>query len=62
MADEEKRKDYAITPNLRKRLEEMFADSPLNDEPLTKEQEDAVDRLMKRLKDETEPAHRPLPS
>jgi len=40
--------DRAITPDLRKRLEELFADSPLNDEPLTREQEEAIDRLMGR--------------
>ena len=46
--EQDLRKDHAITPNLRKRLEELFADSPLNDEPLTPEQEEAVDRLMGR--------------
>ena len=34
--------------DLRRRLEELFADSPLNDEPLTDEQKAAVDRLMGR--------------
>ena len=32
--EKELRKDRAVTPHLRKRLEELFADSPLNDEPL----------------------------
>jgi hypothetical protein len=34
--------------DLRRRLEELFADSPLNDEPLTDEQKAAVDRFMGR--------------
>ena len=34
------------------RLKALFEDSPLNDEPLTEEQGEAVDRLMQRLKDE----------
>jgi hypothetical protein len=38
LTNKRKMTDEAITPNLQKRLEELFADSPLNDEPLTPEQ------------------------
>jgi hypothetical protein len=34
--------------NLRRKLEELFEDSPLNDEPLTEEQKRVVDELMGR--------------
>jgi len=50
MTNKRKMTHEAITPNLQKRLEELFADSPLKDEPLTPEQEEAVDRLMRQLR------------
>jgi predicted aminopeptidase len=48
MTDEQKSKDHAVVPDVQKRLEELFADSPLNDEPLTAAQKAFMDRLMRR--------------
>ena len=51
---ERKRKDRTITPDLQKRLEQIVADSPLNDEPLTPEQEERLAQSLKQMKAELE--------
>ena len=61
MADVTNTAGRLLPDDAEERLLKLFSDSPLNDEPLTEEQDAAVGRLMARLRDEPDEPEPALP-